>query len=82
MSWTRVFHPVHPALMAACPYVTGVVEICAAPSVHMVGNLLVNGDPEIGSQVECVFEDHHESGVSFTLVHWRPVDKLARRVVR
>ena len=71
-SWERVWHPVHPALKNACPYVVVLVELADADNVRMVGNLL--GDPlqeiVIGSEVEAVFEDHAEG---FTLVQWRTV---------
>jgi uncharacterized OB-fold protein len=68
-TWERVWHPVHPALESACPYLVVVVELPDAGNLRMVGNLL--GDPmqdvAIGSLVEAVFEDHAE----FTLVHWQ-----------
>jgi uncharacterized OB-fold protein len=70
-SWERVWHPVHPALKAACPYLVVLVELPEAGNVRMVGNLL--GDPlqevEIGGEVEVVFEDHD----AFTLVQWQVV---------
>ena len=73
-SWERVWHPVHPALRNACPYMVVLVELPEAGNVRMVGNLL--GDPlqevVIGSEVECVFEDHDDEQV--TLVQWRTVD--------
>jgi uncharacterized OB-fold protein len=72
-SWERVWHPVHPALADACPYVVVLVELPGADGVRMVGNLL--GDPiapvAIGAEVEAVFEDHHDADRSFTLVQWR-----------
>jgi uncharacterized OB-fold protein len=72
-SWERVWHPVHPALKDACPYLVVLVELPDADNVRMVGNLL--GDPlqevVIGAPVEAVFEDHPEAGV--TLVQWRCV---------
>ena len=62
-SWQRVWHPVHPALKSACPYVIVLVELPDAGNVRMVGNLL--GDPreeiKIGSAVEAVFEDHRKA---------------------
>ena len=68
-SWERVWHPVHPALHSACPYVVVLVELPDAGNVRMVGNLL--GDPiqtiNIGSEVEAVFE-HHDN---FALVQWK-----------
>jgi uncharacterized OB-fold protein len=70
-SWARVWHPVHPALSEACPYIVVVVELPHAGNVRMVGNLL--GDPHqnvvIGAPVEAIFEDHPEG--EFTLVQWR-----------
>lgn len=70
-SWERIWHPVHPALREACPYMVVLVELPDAGNVRMVGNLL--GDPMddvvIGSPVEAVFEDQPDDGV--TLVQWR-----------
>ena len=70
-SWERVWHPVHPALKDACPYMVVLVELPDAGNVRMVGNLL--GDPEqeveIGAEVEAVFEDNPLEQV--TLVQWR-----------
>src|SRR5579875_325010 len=64
-SWERVWHPVHPALKNACPYMVVLVELPDADNVRMVGNLL--GDPmqpvEIGAEVEAVFEDHPDEQV-------------------
>ena len=72
-SWERVWHPVHPALKDACPYLVVLVELPDADNVRMVGNLL--GDPmqqvPIGAEVEAVFEDHPDE--DFTLVQWRAV---------
>ena len=72
-SWERVWHPVHPALKNACPYMVVLVELPDAGNVRMVGNLL--GDPmqpvEIGAEVEAVYEDHPDQLV--TLVQWRSV---------
>ncbi len=72
-SWERVWHPVHPALKDACPYIVVLVELPDAGNVRMVGNLL--GDPRqevvIGASVEAVFEDHAADHV--TLVQWRLV---------
>jgi uncharacterized OB-fold protein len=73
-SWERVWHPVHPALKGACPYMVVLVELPQAGNVRMVGNLL--GDPlqevPIGGEVEAVFEDHDAEQV--TLVQWRRVE--------
>lgn len=72
-SWTRVWHPVHPALKDACPYIVVVVELPHAGSVRMLGNLL--GDPRqdvpIGAAVETVFEHHPDANPPFTLAQWR-----------
>ncbi len=69
-SWERPWHPVHPALAGAGPYLVVLVELPDADNVRMVGNLL--GDPMqdvvIGSEVQAVFEDHPDKGV--TLVQW------------
>lgn len=70
-SYERVWHPVHPALKDACPYIVVLVELPDAGGVRMVGNLL--GDPrqevKFGAEVEVVFEDHADEGI--TLVQWR-----------
>ena len=74
-SWERAWHPVHPALREACPYVVVLVEFPEADGIRMLGNRV--GDAmqpiEIGARVEPVFEDHEEAQVPFTLVHWRQV---------
>ena len=75
-SWERVWHPAHPALKTACPYLVVVVELADAENVRMVGNLL--GDPtqdvQFDAEVEAVFEDHPEG---HTLVQWRLVSHQA-----
>jgi uncharacterized OB-fold protein len=72
-SWTRVWHPVHPAMKNACPYIVVVVELPDAGRVRMLGNLL--GDPrqtvQIGTPVEAVFEHHNDADPAFTLLQWR-----------
>lgn len=70
-SWERIWHPVHPALKEACPYMVVLVELPDAGNVRMVGNLLGDAMEEvsIGMPVEAVFEDHDPEGV--TLVQWR-----------
>ncbi len=74
-SWTRVWHPVHPALKDACPYVVVVVELPHAGGVRMLGNLL--GDPRqdirIGAPVEAVFEHHNDSQPPYSLAQWRVI---------
>jgi uncharacterized OB-fold protein len=71
-SWERVWHPVHPALADACPYVVLLVELPAAGGIRMVGNRV--GDPlapvVIGEHVVPVFEDHDDAEVPYTLVQW------------
>jgi uncharacterized OB-fold protein len=72
-SWERVWHPVHPALKEAGPYVAVLVELPEAGNVRMIGNLL--GDPRqavrIGALVEAVFERHDDAKPPYTLVQWR-----------
>lgn len=74
-SWERVWHPVHPNLSEAVPYVVVLVELPHADNIRMVGNLL--GDPAeeivIGSEVEAVFEHHTDTEPIFTLVQWSRV---------
>jgi uncharacterized protein len=68
-SWTRAWHPVHPALAEYGPYLVVVVQLDDFPVLH-IGNLL--GDPmedvTAGMPVEAVFEDHPGG---YTLVQWR-----------
>ena len=73
-SWERVWHPVHPALKSACPYLVVLVELPDAGNVRMVGNLLGDAqqEVEIGSSVEVVFEDQVTAKGNVTLVQWRP----------
>lgn len=72
-SWERAWHPVHPALKEAGPYLVVVVEVPQAGGVRLLGNLL--GDPlvdvPIGAQVEGVFEHHRDSDPPYTLLQWR-----------
>lgn len=72
-SWTRVWHPVHPALKDAGPYLIVIVELPHAGGIRMLGNLL--GDPlqdvKIGAPVEAVFEHHDNAEAPFTLVQWQ-----------
>ena len=78
-SWTRAWHPVHPALKEAGPYIIVVVELPHAGGIRMLGNLL--GDPlqavDIGAPVEAVFEHHNDADPPFTLVQWRRKDQPA-----
>lgn len=68
LSWVRVWHPVHPSLESACPYLVVVVELPRL-AVRLTGNLV--GDPlqevRIGERVIGVFEDH---GDQYTLLQW------------
>ncbi len=72
-SWTRAWHPVHPALKDRGPYLIVAVELPHADGIRMVGNLL--GDPNqavnIGDAVEAVFEHHPDAQPPYTLVQWR-----------
>jgi uncharacterized protein len=72
-AFERVWHPVHPKLAEAVPYVVLLVELPQADDVRMIGNLV--GDPKadvrIGAEVEAVFEDHAEDDAPYTLVQWR-----------
>ncbi len=78
-SWTRVWHPVHPALREHGPYIVVVVELPHAGKVRMLGNLL--GDPRqeivIGAPVEGVFEHHPMADPPYSLLQWRTVQKGA-----
>ena len=70
--WERVWHPVHPSLGDAVPYVIVLVELPHAGGVRMIGNLV--GDPlapvAVGARVRAVFEDHERAEAPYTLVHW------------
>jgi len=74
-SWERCWHPAHPALKEAGPYIVVLVELPHAGSIRLLGNLL--GDPladvSIGQEVRACFEDHQGPGKPFTLVHWQAV---------
>ncbi|HVA82324.1 MAG TPA: OB-fold domain-containing protein, partial [Candidatus Binataceae bacterium] len=69
-SWERVWHPAHPALKNACPYLVVVVELEGAGGVRMVGNLLGDAmqDVQFDAEVEAIFEDHP---AGHTLIQWR-----------
>jgi uncharacterized OB-fold protein len=69
VSWTRIWHPVHPALKDHGPYLAVVVSLEGAPHIRVSGNLLgpVDVDPPMDAPVEAVFEDHG----GFTLTQWR-----------
>ena len=72
-TWTRLWHPVHPALKGHVPYIAVLVELPHAGRIRMLGNLL--GDPmqevRIGDTVEAVFEPHDEAATPYTLVQWK-----------
>jgi uncharacterized OB-fold protein len=72
-TWTRCWHPVHPALRNHGPYIAVLVELPHAGNVRMLGNLL--GDPRqevtIGAPVVAVFEPHDDTAAAYTLVQWR-----------
>jgi uncharacterized OB-fold protein len=72
-SWTRVWHPVHPALAGRGPYLAVLVEFPAAGNIRMVGNLLGDAQQtvEIGTAVTAAFEHHHDAPLPFTLLHWQ-----------
>ncbi len=68
-----MWHPVHPALGEACPYVVVLAEFPEADGIRMLGNLV--GDPhaeiEIGVPLEPVYEDHDDADPAYSLVQWR-----------
>ena len=72
-SWTRSWHPVHPALKEAVPYIVVIVELENSGGVRMLGNLL--GDPRqevtIGTPVSAVFEHHENADPAHTLLQWQ-----------
>lgn len=71
-SWTRIWHPVHPALREQGPYIVVIVELNDY-AVRIAGNLL--GDPlqavATGMPVRVAFEDAEGGG--YALVQWRSV---------
>lgn len=71
-SWERVWHPSHPDLAPACPYVVVLVELDDAPGIRLLGNLV--GDQlaavRIGAPVRARFEHH----AGYSLVQWERVD--------
>ena len=72
-SHQRVWHPVHPALKGAGPYIAVLVELADVGNIRMLGNLL--GDPHqivtIGAPVTAVFEPHDDARTPYTLVQWQ-----------
>jgi len=72
-SWTRVWHPVHPALADRVPYLAVLVELPEAGHIRMVGNLLgeASQTAEIGSLVTAVFEHHPDALIPHSLLQWQ-----------
>jgi uncharacterized protein len=72
-SWTRVWHPVHPALAGRVPYLAVLVELPEAGHIRMVGNLLgeASQTAEIGRPVTAVFEHHPDAAVPHSLLQWQ-----------
>ena len=72
-SWERPWHPVHPALKEAIPYIIVLVELPQAGNIRMVGNLLGDRrqDVRIGDKVQAMFEDHDDANPPFTLAQWQ-----------
>lgn len=68
-SWSRIWHPVHPALQGRGPYIAVVVRLDEEPSILMIGNLLgeTNQAVEIGAPVRATYEDHGAYG----LIQWQ-----------
>ncbi len=73
-SWERCWHPVHPALRGATPYLVVLVEHEAG--IRLLGNLIGPAEREvvIGTAVEGVFEHHRDAAPPFSLLHWRMSD--------
>lgn len=76
-SWTRCWHPVHPALKDYGPYLAVLVELPGAGNIRMIGNLL--GDPqhevEIGMSVTAEIERHDGGDQPYALLQWRRTDR-------
>jgi uncharacterized OB-fold protein len=69
----RVWHPVHPALREAGPYLLALVELPQAGGVRMIGNIV--GDPmqqiAVGTPLRGVFEHHRAAQPAYTLLQWK-----------
>jgi len=66
-SWARVWHPVHPALAADCPYTLVLVEL--DKGVRMLGRLL--DEPEEGVSIGTTLRGVFQSvDPELTLLHW------------
>ena len=66
-SWTRAWHPFHPDLADAVPYVVVLVELDEAPDVRLLGILVENGvKVRIGARVTGVIQpaSHRTSGLA------------------
>lgn len=72
-SWTRVWHPTHPALNERCPYICVVVELPEAGGIRMEGNLLGDDNQEVRvcADVTGVFELHPDAEPPFALLQWK-----------
>lgn len=70
-SWEHVWHPVHPALRGATPYLVVLVEHAAG--IRLLSNLLSPAEQKvvISAEVAGVFEHHAEATPPFSLLHWR-----------
>lgn len=72
-SWERVWHPSHPAVASAVPYIVVLIEIPHAQNIRIPGNLL--GDPmqtvTIGAPVTGVFEHHNNAEPPYALLQWK-----------
>ncbi|HCS44029.1 MAG TPA: DNA-binding protein [Pseudomonas sp.] len=71
-SWARVWHPAHPVIVGATPYLVALVELPQACNVRLVGNLLGPATQPviIGSTVQGVFECHADAQTPYGLLQW------------
>jgi uncharacterized OB-fold protein len=76
-AWTRIWHPVHPALVDRVPYLVAWVELDHPGLPRFLGNLL--GDPRqevrAGDPVSGVFEDREDG----TVLQWVRAEPPASR---
>ena len=77
-SFTRPWHPVHPALKEATPYIVVIVELEGCGGIRMLGNLLGHREQEvtIGTPVGAVFEHHNDAQPAFTLLQWHVTSEV------
>lgn len=68
-SWTRCWHPVHPALKAFGPYIAVVLEFQHTGNIRMLGN--PQQTVKIGMPVAAAFEAHDDTSTPYTLVQWK-----------